>query len=120
MHAALRAFRALERLGGVVLLVLLSPLLALSWLSVRLDSPGPALFRHRISSDHPEWGEDRIVGAQGETALTRESRASRRAAQTQRGHPLHERGDPHQDRGTPGARRPHHPLLTGSGTIPIL
>jgi lipopolysaccharide/colanic/teichoic acid biosynthesis glycosyltransferase len=45
MHVALRAFRALERLGGVVLLVVLSPLLALIWLWVRLDSPGPALFR---------------------------------------------------------------------------
>jgi len=41
-----RAFRALERLGGIVLLLLLlSPLLALLWLWVRLDSPGPAFFR---------------------------------------------------------------------------
>jgi len=41
----LRAFRALERFGGLVLFVGLSPLLALLWLWVRLDSPGPALFR---------------------------------------------------------------------------
>jgi lipopolysaccharide/colanic/teichoic acid biosynthesis glycosyltransferase len=45
MHFALRSFRALERLGGIVLLVVLSPLLALLWLWVRMDSPGPALFR---------------------------------------------------------------------------
>jgi len=44
-HLAVRAFRALERFGGVVLLVVSSPLLALIWLWVRLDSPGPALFR---------------------------------------------------------------------------
>ena len=43
--AGLRAFRALERVGGAVLLLLLSPLLALIWVWVHLDSPGPALFR---------------------------------------------------------------------------
>jgi len=41
----LRAFRALERFGGLVLFVALGPLLLLLWLWVRLDSPGPALFR---------------------------------------------------------------------------
>ena len=44
-HPALRAFRALERFGGVVLVLVLSPLLLVLWLWVRLDSPGPALFR---------------------------------------------------------------------------
>ena len=44
-HLALRAFRALERAGGMALLILLSPLLFALWLWVRLDSPGPALFR---------------------------------------------------------------------------
>jgi exopolysaccharide biosynthesis polyprenyl glycosylphosphotransferase len=38
---------ALDRVAAAVLLVLLSPLLALIALAVRLDSPGPMLFRQR-------------------------------------------------------------------------
>ena len=40
-----RAFRVFEWCGGAAALVALSPLLVLLWLWVRLDSPGPALFR---------------------------------------------------------------------------
>ncbi|MGC8862630.1 MAG: sugar transferase [Armatimonadota bacterium] len=37
--------RAIDVLGGLVLLVVLSPLLALVALVIRLDSPGPAIYR---------------------------------------------------------------------------
>jgi len=41
------AIRLLDLLGAIVLLVLLSPLLLLVAAIVRLDSPGPAIFRQR-------------------------------------------------------------------------
>ena len=41
----LRAWLAVEWLASAGALVALSPLLALLWLWIRLDSPGPALFR---------------------------------------------------------------------------
>jgi len=41
------AIRALDLLGALLLLVMLSPLLILVAATVRLDSPGPAIFRQR-------------------------------------------------------------------------
>jgi lipopolysaccharide/colanic/teichoic acid biosynthesis glycosyltransferase len=43
--AGVRAFRAFERGAAVFVLILLFPLLCALWLWVRLDSPGPAIFR---------------------------------------------------------------------------
>jgi lipopolysaccharide/colanic/teichoic acid biosynthesis glycosyltransferase len=45
MSGAMRAKRAFDLVLGSLLLVLLAPLLVLLALAVRLDSPGPALFR---------------------------------------------------------------------------
>jgi lipopolysaccharide/colanic/teichoic acid biosynthesis glycosyltransferase len=41
------AIRLLDLIGSIALLVVLSPLLALVALIIRLDSPGPALYRQR-------------------------------------------------------------------------
>jgi lipopolysaccharide/colanic/teichoic acid biosynthesis glycosyltransferase len=41
------AIRALDVLGSLAMLVVLSPLLCLAALLIRLDSPGPAIFRQR-------------------------------------------------------------------------
>jgi lipopolysaccharide/colanic/teichoic acid biosynthesis glycosyltransferase len=46
-RATERACRALDIVGAVVLLVALSPLIALIALAIRLDSPGGAIFRQR-------------------------------------------------------------------------
>jgi exopolysaccharide biosynthesis polyprenyl glycosylphosphotransferase len=46
------AKRALDVVGALVLLVLLAPLLVLIALAVRLDSPGPALFRQTRAGRH--------------------------------------------------------------------
>jgi len=99
MHTALRTFRALERLGGIILLVVLSPLLALLWLWVRLDSPGPALFRQeRLGKDARPFsvykfrsmvmgGEDgipqahrRVVESGSDPRITRAGRFLRRTS----------------------------------------
>ena len=44
----------LDRASATFLLLLLSPLLALIWLAIKLESPGPALFRQRRSGRHGE------------------------------------------------------------------
>lgn len=43
-----------DRMGATLLLVLLAPLFALIWLAIKLESPGPALFRQRRSGRHGE------------------------------------------------------------------
>jgi lipopolysaccharide/colanic/teichoic acid biosynthesis glycosyltransferase len=48
------AIRCLDLLGAIVLLVILSPLLLVVALMVRLDSPGPAIFRQRRIGQHLE------------------------------------------------------------------
>lgn len=51
-RGALLCKDALDRLGAVVLLVALSPLLAVIALLVKATSPGPALFRRRVVGRH--------------------------------------------------------------------
>ena len=46
------ATRALDIVGALGLLIVLSPLMALLWLAVRLDSPGPALFVQTRAGRH--------------------------------------------------------------------
>ena len=42
----------LDRIAATFLLVLLSPLFLLIWVAIKLESPGPALFRQRRSGRH--------------------------------------------------------------------
>jgi lipopolysaccharide/colanic/teichoic acid biosynthesis glycosyltransferase len=46
-RAAVAARRALDLLAGVLLLIVLAPLLLAIAIAVRLDSPGPAIYRQR-------------------------------------------------------------------------
>ena len=47
-----RLKRAIDLLLGVILMVVLSPVMALSTLAIRLNSPGPALFRQERVGRH--------------------------------------------------------------------
>ena len=42
----------LDRITSTLLLILLSPLFLLIWIAIKLESPGPALFRQRRSGRH--------------------------------------------------------------------
>ena len=42
----------LDRVAATILLVLLSPLLFLIWIAIKLESPGPVLFKQRRSGRH--------------------------------------------------------------------
>ena len=42
----------IDRIASTLLLLLLSPLLLLIWIAIKLESPGPALFRQRRSGRH--------------------------------------------------------------------
>ncbi|NDC79966.1 MAG: sugar transferase [Verrucomicrobia bacterium] len=43
-----------DRVAATLLLILLSPLFVLIWMAIKLESPGPALFRQRRSGRHGE------------------------------------------------------------------
>ncbi|MET0180941.1 MAG: sugar transferase [Novosphingobium sp.] len=89
--------QVIDRALALPTLIVLSPLLLLTALAIRLDSPGPALFRQRrmgfrgreftvlkfrtmrVASDDDRVGRDRFITRHGDTRITRLGRFLRRS-----------------------------------------
>jgi exopolysaccharide biosynthesis polyprenyl glycosylphosphotransferase len=76
LHAYSKAF--IDRLGAAAGLLLLSPILLLAYLAVRLDSPGPVIYRRRVvGAGHRSFDafKFRTMHLNGNTLLSAEQQA---------------------------------------------